>query len=469
MSSRPSATSYAGHQPSLSDQDSHLLRIVERVSLDRIVQDKKQRMDKISGVPLRASDLRKQVMERADIVACTLSGAGSQPILEVVLRISGFTFDCVVIDEAAQAVEPSSLIPFKYNPQLVVMVGDPCQLPATVFSRLCKEANYSQSLFQRLQRSGVPVAMLETQYRMHPAIAEFPSMRYYNNFLVTDPHVAATVPNSKGYYQDKSELFRPIVFHDVMYGREKLEGFSMYNTAEARYVVDLFCTLIRDYPKEKTNIGIIAPYRAQRKLITRMLKEHLGGKVYNALDTEISTVDGFQGREKDIIIFSCVRAPTGNSSKQLIDRSGAGIGFLKEWQRLNVAITRARFGLWLVGHKATLQKDGEWDALIRFIEAKKAVVHLTNDKAFRECLRRRDGANVGKDVSECVGGGKSGNHLRAGDGQRPKAKEEPWQAKRKMKLERGQARKEEEKKERGVVEEKKGDDGAALNGIPGGK
>jgi len=99
----------------------------------------------------------------------------SQPILEVILRITGFKFDAVIIDEAAQAVEPSSLIPLKYNSALVVMVGDPCQLPATVFSKTAKECNYGQSLFLRLQRLGIPVSMLQIQYRMHPAISAYPS------------------------------------------------------------------------------------------------------------------------------------------------------------------------------------------------------------------------------------------------------------------------------------------------------
>ena len=81
------------------------------------------------------AELKKSILEQADVVCATLSGAGSQPILEVVMKIPGFKFHAVIIDEAAQAVEPSTLIPFKFNPHRVVMVGDPCQLPATVFSR----------------------------------------------------------------------------------------------------------------------------------------------------------------------------------------------------------------------------------------------------------------------------------------------------------------------------------------------
>ena len=103
------------------------------------------------------------------------------------MRLPGFTFDAVIIDEAAQAVEPSTLIPLKYNPATVVMVGDPCQLPATLFSKAAKDANYGQSLFQRLQTLGYPMTMLETQYRMHPDIAAYPSHRFYNGLLRTDP------------------------------------------------------------------------------------------------------------------------------------------------------------------------------------------------------------------------------------------------------------------------------------------
>ncbi|CAN0442408.1 unnamed protein product, partial [Ectocarpus sp. 8 AP-2014] len=86
-------------------------------------------------------------------------------------------------DEAAQAVEPSSMIPLKYNPRAVIMVGDPAQLPATIFSKDAQGANYAQSLFLRLQRGGHPKTMLDTQYRMHPDIASFASTRFYSGLL----------------------------------------------------------------------------------------------------------------------------------------------------------------------------------------------------------------------------------------------------------------------------------------------
>lgn len=345
------------------------------MTLDNIVDDRRRVIQATNSGHIKASELRRQVLERADIVAATLSGAGSQPILEVILRISGFKFDAVIIDEAAQAVEPSTLIPFKYNPGLIVMVGDPCQLPATVFSRVCKEHNYSQSLFLRLQRTGLPVAMLETQYRMHPLIAEFPSARYYNHSLLTDSSVATLMKNGKAFYNDSSCHFRPLVFFDLAYSSERNDNRSFSNPEEARFVVAHLQRLIQGYPGEGQNVGIIAPYRAQRKLIVQSLRQALGNELCAELDPEISTVDGFQGREKDIIIFSCVRASKGG------DREGSGIGFLKEWQRLNVAVTRAKYALWIVGHQQTLQRDPEWRALLDFVRQRNVLFSLQKDQA----------------------------------------------------------------------------------------
>lgn len=413
----------------ISTNDENMVRVVERATLDNLVEDRRRAMMASdtrgqAGVTLKVSDLRKQILEQADVVCSTLSGAGSQPMLEVVLRITGFKFDAVIIDEAAQAVEPSSLIPFKYNPQVLVLVGDPCQLPATVFSRTAKRANYSQSLFQRLQVAGYPVLMLETQYRMHPLIAEYPSLRYYQGRLITGTQLITSDSHSKPYHNDPSGRFRPFLFHDVPYSIETFEGTSIFNRDEAKYVVDLFEELVTKYPEHRGGIGIIAPYRAQRRLLNNMFRERFANRSNHPgfrgppplwdLDTEISTVDGFQGREKSIVIFSCVRAPTNrgllsqaSSTEDLQHVAGVkldggasepevnvpsreesefedsnvssigttlpshrGIGFLKEWQRLNVAITRSRYALWIVGNSQVLRCDGEWRHLIEYSKNK---------------------------------------------------------------------------------------------------
>jgi superfamily I DNA and/or RNA helicase len=135
VSASSSSSAYLNHTSlaSMNETEYNIMRIVEKVSLESIVEDRRKALlasdgKKNLGISFKYSDIRKQILEKADIVCCTLSGAGSQPLLEVILRITGYKFDAVIIDEAAQAVEPSSLIPFKYNPQLVILVGDPCKL-----------------------------------------------------------------------------------------------------------------------------------------------------------------------------------------------------------------------------------------------------------------------------------------------------------------------------------------------------
>lgn len=157
----------------------------------------------------------------------------------------------------------------------------------------------------------------------------------------------------------------------------------VYVYVQVQYVLMLFADLKRKYPQyASSGIGVIAPYKAQRRALTVAFRERWGADV----DVEISTVDGFQGREKDIIIFSCVRAPqsalsspptlsqfldpNASASSSLSSSSSAsssvGIGFLSEWQRLNVAITRAKYGLWVVGHGDTLKTDKGWSSFIDY-------------------------------------------------------------------------------------------------------
>jgi senataxin len=350
--------------------------VVEKLSLDYLVDERRKAAFAEKGTrgfmrdaekPISVMDIRKSILEKADVVCCTLSGAGSQPILEVVMHITGFKFDAVIIDEAAQAVEPSTLIPFKFNPARVVMVGDPCQLPATVFSRDSKGCNYDQSLFQRLRLAGHPVLMLETQYRMHEAIAEYPSQRFYEGNLNTDSKVTDSGSHDKQYHLHPSGNFGPVVFHNICASLEiQQNAQSISNVIEAEYIRDLYASLHKLYPQHSKNVGIIAPYKSQWKLLQRLFSESFGSSMGGV---EISTVDGFQGREKDIVIFSCVRA-----------NNYGGIGFLKEWQRLNVAITRAKYALWIVGHAKTLSCDSEWRQLVNFMKDKNYILNIQPSK-----------------------------------------------------------------------------------------
>ena len=142
---------------------------------------------------------------------------------------------------------------------------------------------------------------------MHPHIADYPSREFYQGKLLTDQQLlSGGTPRARPYHDDASGRFRPFVLHDVSAGIEEQEGVSILNRVEAAYVCDLYGDLVKRYSDSNAvrNVGIIAPYRAQRSLLKQMFKQRFGSSV----DVEISTVDGFQGREKDIVIFSAVRA-----------------------------------------------------------------------------------------------------------------------------------------------------------------
>ena len=251
-------------------------------------------------------------------------------------------------------MESSALVPLKFNPKTVIMVGDPCQLAATVFSKYAKNCSFDQSLFQRMQMAGYPMSMLTTQYRMHADIAAFPSSRFYNGLLLTDSMVETSGSHAMCFHAEKR--FAPLVFHDVS-GRQLQDGTSIkvrtyhiyiqlvlmqlcsaclypslyQNPDEVEYILHLYRDLRRRYTDHGCKIGIITPYNSQRKLLKHRFRNIDPGSTRVPSDVEISTIDGFQGREVDIVIFSCVRS--GRSSS---------LGFLAEWQRLNVAITRAK-------------------------------------------------------------------------------------------------------------------------------
>lgn len=352
------------------------LDLVDSVSLEVLAERRRlaSSLNKNESKPISIVNLRAQILETADIVCCTLAGAGSPHLLESAIRIPNFRFDAVIIDEAAQAVEPSSLIPLKFNPQALILVGDPHQLSATLFSSTAKNCGYGISLFQRLHSAGHPKLMLEVQYRLHPVIALYPSVRFYGNMLRTDPSVTADRSHWRPFHKDYR--FGPAVFHDISYGTERAERNSVANDAEVAYIVQLYRTLKNNYPPESfATIGILAPYSAQKSRLRQAFTNSFGFSVLDSV--EISTVDGFQGREKDVVIFSCTRAPGGGG------RTGH-IGFLREPDRLNVAITRAKFSLWIVGHADTLRGgDPEWECLVDFYRHQKLMIKVTNPDFWR--------------------------------------------------------------------------------------
>lgn len=246
----------------------------------------------------------------------------------------------------------------------MILVGDPQQLPATVFVSGDRARLYERSLFERLQQAGQPVVMLTTQYRMHSAIRTFPSRFFYNDALVDSERVLGDEWNLPYH---TSRRFQPYLFYDLR-SRETKRGRSLRNRTEAEFVVQLLTELLLSFgnlkPPPLTSCAVITPYREQLQEVSELLAVRSRSDVrFAALQgVEVSTVDGFQGREKDIIVYSCVRAGSGR------------IGFVKDVRRMNVAITRARYALWVVGDALTLRSSPAWRALIEDARLRKCFV-----------------------------------------------------------------------------------------------
>ena len=287
--------------------------------------------------------MRDDILDRAQVLCCTCIGVGHQ-------LLDGRKFTRVLLDEATQATEPASLVPLVRGARQIVLVGDPRQLPPTVISRRAENGGLRRSLFERLVAMGIEPMLLDTQYRMHPAISDFPNRTFYEGRLV-DGITAADRPNPAGLLWNDWEV--PMAFLPVN-GDELLspDGASKENPAEAGWVAKILENLLQAGDLEETDIGIITPYAGQVRAIRDALPERNDS-------VEVHTVDGYQGREKEVIIFSCVRS-----------NSDGIVGFLSDARRLNVALTRAKRGLIVIGDPDTLRNDETWASWLDYIRSR---------------------------------------------------------------------------------------------------
>ena len=298
--------------------------------------------------------VRQAILSEADVVASTLSVAGSNDI-----RSFTGLFDTVIIDEASQGIELATLIPLGMGCRRLVLVGDHKQLPATVFSLTAQSLGYGRSLFQRLQSTGYPISVLRRQFRMHPLIAAFPSKEFYEGKIENAENILQLVNAASCSWYSESML-GPLVFWDVKTGSEESVSKSLKNEQEARTVEQIVRTLLRKYPEEnwKDKIAVVTPYAEQVRVIRDRLRQVFGVPESKPCPVEVNTVDGFQGREKDCVIVSTVRASD----------EGDSIGFLRDARRMNVTLTRARQNLWVVGNATMLRKNRLWSDFIDFVE-----------------------------------------------------------------------------------------------------
>ncbi|EOA18178.1 hypothetical protein CARUB_v10006656mg [Capsella rubella] len=305
----------------------------------------------------RAS-LEASFANEAEIVFTTVSSSGRK----LFSRLT-HGFDMVVIDEAAQASEVGVLPPLALGAARCVLVGDPQQLPATVISKAAGTLLYSRSLFERFQLAGCPTLLLTVQYRMHPQIRDFPS-RYFYQGRLTDSESVSAAPDEI-YYKDS--VLKPYLFFDISHGRESHRGGSVSyeNIDEARFCVGVYLHLQRTLKSlggGKVSVGVITPYKLQLKCLKIEFGNALGQDELKEI--YINTVDAFQGQERDVIIMSCVRA------------SNHGVGFVADIRRMNVALTRAKRALWVMGNASALMKCEDWAALITDAKARNCFMEM---------------------------------------------------------------------------------------------
>lgn len=296
-----------------------------------------------------------KVLTEAQIICATLSGSAHDCLLSLSIK-----FDQVIIDEACQCVELSAIVPLRYGCKKCIMVGDPNQLPPTVLSQAAASYKYEESLFVRMQKNNPnSVYLLDVQYRMHPSISKFPSSQFYHGRLTDGEGMLEK--NDRPWHQ-KFPL-TPYRFFDIPSRHEQSDQTkSFFNTEEAQVALELVEELMNILPnnKFKGRIGVISPYKEQIRTLRDVFQRQWGSTIFHEID--FNTVDGFQGQEKEIIIMSCVRASSTGS-----------VGFLSDIRRMNVALTRARTTLWVLGNKDSLKRDKVWRKLINDAESRLCV------------------------------------------------------------------------------------------------
>ncbi|XP_032992843.1 regulator of nonsense transcripts 1 isoform X1 [Lacerta agilis] len=296
----------------------------------------------------------RELLMNADVICCTCVGAGDP-------RLAKMQFRSILIDESTQATEPECMVPVVLGAKQLILVGDHCQLGPVVMCKKAAKAGLSQSLFERLVVLGIRPIRLQVQYRMHPALSAFPSNIFYEGSLQNGVTAADRV--KKGFDFQWPQPDKPMFFY-VTQGQEEIasSGTSYLNRTEAANVEKITTKLLKAGAKPD-QIGIITPYEGQRSYLVQYMQ--FSGSLHTKLyqEVEIASVDAFQGREKDFIILSCVRA-----------NEHQGIGFLNDPRRLNVALTRARYGVIIVGNPKALSKQPLWNHLLNYYKEQKVLV-----------------------------------------------------------------------------------------------
>ena len=317
---------------------------------------------KLSRLKERATELEirinAQLFGEARVIACTLVGSANR-------LLDGQKFGTLFIDEAAQALEAASWIPIRRAGR-VILAGDHCQLPPTVKSIAALKGGLGKTLMERIvDNKPEAVTLLRMQYRMNEEIMRFSSDWFYGGLIESAPEVK---------FRSILDLDLPMTWidtsqfdlsetPDISFKEEFVgEGFGRVNKAEAELTLLALEQYFNRIGKtrilnDRLDVGIISPYRAQVQYLRRQLKKREYFKPFRQFIT-VNTVDGFQGQERDIILVSLVRS---NDDGQ--------IGFLRDLRRMNVAITRARMKLIILGDALTMTRHPFYRKLHEYIKA----------------------------------------------------------------------------------------------------
>ncbi|KAI3817063.1 hypothetical protein L1987_10850 [Smallanthus sonchifolius] len=321
------------------------------------------------GLPsvLKRFAIKDFCFQNASLIFCTTSTSYK------LHRVEMKPLEVLVIDEAAQLKEAESIIPFQLSGiKHAILIGDECQLPAMVSSSVCDESGFGRSLFGRLSSLEHSKHLLNVQYRMHPSISLFPNYKFYQNQILDAENVTCKSYEKKYL---SGPMFGPYSFINVVGGKEEKDEDerSLRNMVEVALVIKIVQNLYKAWQasRKKLTIGVVSPYAAQ----VVSIQEKLANK-YEKLDgfsVKVKSIDGFQGGEEDIIILSTVRS-----------NSNGTIGFLSSPQRTNVALTRARHCLWILGNERTLtNREHVWKELVCDARNRQCLFDADDD----ECLK----------------------------------------------------------------------------------
>lgn len=316
--------------------------------------DREAIRQKINSLKDRATELEIRINEslfaEARVIACTLVGSANRLLM-------GQKFGTLFIDEAAQALEPACWIAIR-KADRVILAGDHCQLPPTVKAPEALRAGLGHTLMQTIVKNKPEtVSLLKLQYRMNDEIMRFSSEWFYGGMLQSAPEVK---------YRSILDFDTPIEWINTegMDCNEEFvgENYGRINKPEAELSIaqlkEYITKIGRErFLSERIDVGLISPYKAQVQYLRRLVRNDAFFKPYRQAIT-INTVDGFQGQERDVILISLVRA---NEEGQ--------IGFLNDLRRMNVAITRARMKLIILGDASTLTRHAFYKKLYGYIES----------------------------------------------------------------------------------------------------